>query len=440
MSTYDFPRFPITDMIVYLAESEIAELSESDIRNPNADLITNLFTNILIHLNVIQDDHTLADFTALQRLENPDVHIESIRIMNLYRKMKVFLDALECPKKLNLKDLLKPEADRTEIFLSALLNFCVYRREKLNHVSSIVEELACLDEKRQEFEQKIEELKAEIAKHDESREKEMPFIHDIDAKVQELKQAILGLNSQQSSLKSSMKKMKEKVEEMNKKLSSAEFALVQSVQENANLRSKIVQSPDKLQRTLEEKKAILLEAKNAKREAMLAFQEKNANIEVYTKACKKISKHVAQAQAIQEQMNSAKAIEKDLKGLRVKQNEDEMIDKSLEANIVERQGKEEQLKEQMKQLEKERDLRCGEATKELNNVKMEVEVRKRDLESRQSKVEALVAEVDSITASCNSVKESGEAKRKEIFLKCQEIMKEFYEYSNSIDAFLPTSN
>ena len=31
------------------------------------------------------------------------------------------------------------------------------------------------------------------------------------------------------------------------KISSAEFALVQSVQENANLRSKIIQSPDKLQ-------------------------------------------------------------------------------------------------------------------------------------------------------------------------------------------------
>lgn len=30
-------------------------------------------------------------------------------------------------------------------------------------------------------------------------------------------------------------------------ISSAEFALVQAVQENANLRSKIVQSPDKLQ-------------------------------------------------------------------------------------------------------------------------------------------------------------------------------------------------
>lgn len=33
-------------------------------------------------------------------------------------------------------------------------------------------------------------------------------------------------------------------------ISSAEFALVQSAQENANLRSKIVQSPDKLQVTI----------------------------------------------------------------------------------------------------------------------------------------------------------------------------------------------
>lgn len=38
-------------------------------------------------------------------------------------------------------------------------------------------------------------------------------------------------------------------------------------------------------------------------------------------------------------MNSAKSIEKDVKVLKVKQSEAEMLDKSLEAKLVERQGK-----------------------------------------------------------------------------------------------------
>ena len=53
----------------------------------------------------------------------------------------------------------------------------------------------------------------------------------------------------------------------------------------------------------------------------------------------------------------------------------------------------EQLGEVRKQLEKERDLRYEEATKEFNIVKSEVEARRHDLKLRQTKVEAVVAEV-----------------------------------------------
>jgi kinetochore protein Nuf2 len=51
------------------------------------------------------------------------------------------------------------------------------------------------------------------------------------------------------------------------------------------------------------------------------------------------------------------------------------------------------LDELRKQLEKERDLKCEEANKEFNNVKLEVESRRHDLEARQKNVEAVVLEV-----------------------------------------------
>lgn len=46
-----------------------------------------------------------------------------------------------------------------------------------------------------------------------------------------------------------------------------------------------------------------------------------------------------------------------------------------------------------KKLEKERDLKFEEATKEFSNVKLEVESRRGILEARQKDVEAAVAEV-----------------------------------------------
>ncbi|KAL6957446.1 hypothetical protein U1Q18_046609, partial [Sarracenia purpurea var. burkii] len=153
----------------------------------------------------------------------------------------------------------------------------------MNLLRPMVEDLTLLDEQRQELEGKISQLNGEIAEHNESREREMPLIQDVDSNVKELRKTISGLNNHQMSLKASIRKMKDRAKEMDEKISSAEFVLVQSVQENASLRSKIVQSPDKLQRALEEKKLVRIEAKNAERAAMQCFQEKAATLEVYTK-------------------------------------------------------------------------------------------------------------------------------------------------------------
>ncbi|GMQ01832.1 hypothetical protein CsSME_00048323 [Camellia sinensis var. sinensis] len=437
MSKFEYPRLARAEIIGFLSDAQIATLSDADLRNPNPDFILDLYTKILIHLDSLQEDHGQIDFTALSHLDNPDLHVDSVRTINLFRKIKEVLSAVDCPKKFSLKDLIKPEADRTELFLSAIVNFCIYRETKMNLLSPIVDDLTLIDEQRHELEGRISQLNSEIAEHNESREREMPLVQDVDSKVKELRQTIPGLNNHQMSLKASIRKMKEKAKEMDDKISNAEFVLVQSVQENANLRSKIVQSPDKLQRALEEKKAVRIEAKNAEKAAMQSFQEKTAILEVYTKACKKMSKNLTQMQTIQEQVNSAKTIEKDVKVLKVKQSDEEMIDKSLEAKLVERQGKVEQLDEIRKQLEKERDFRCEEATKELNNVKLEVESMRRDLESRQAKIAAVVAEVDTINMKINSIKESGAVTRQELGHKCGEIQREFYKYLNSIGGLLP---
>ncbi|XP_074329777.1 kinetochore protein NUF2 homolog isoform X2 [Apium graveolens] len=296
-----------------------------------------------------------------------------------------------------------------------------------------MEEMMLIDDRRKVLEGKTSELNAEIEEYNKARESSIPLVQEVEAKVKELHQTIPGLNSHQMSLKASIKKMKENAKEMDEKISSAEFALVQAVQENANLRSKIVQSPDKLQRALEERKAILAEAKNAERSAMLSFQEKTSTCEVYTKASEKMSKHFAKMQDIQEQVNSAKAIEKEMKVLKLKLADEGVLDKSLEAKLVERQGRANQRHELKKQLEKEGVLNCEAATKELTNVKLEVESRKHHFELRKRNVEALLTEVDTIEANIKSAKDSSAAKQQDLGLKSEEIVKEFYQYKNRLE-------
>ncbi|KAL4566986.1 hypothetical protein LXL04_022556 [Taraxacum kok-saghyz] len=180
------------------------------------------------------------------------------------------------------------------------------RDTRMTLLRPVAEDVTILDVQQQEIEARISQLNAEISEFNESREKELPLIQEVDIKIKELRKMISALNNQQMSLKAAFRKKKDAVKEIDEKISSAEFALVQSAQENASLHSKIVQSPDKLQ--------------NAERESMQSFHEKTAILEVYAKGSKKMSKHLKQMQSLQEQVNSAKQVEKDVKFLKVKNN------------------------------------------------------------------------------------------------------------------------
>lgn len=437
MSKYEFPRLPRADIVLLLAQCQIAAVTERDLLHPAPDLVSDLYTRLMIYLDFLhEEDQGQVEFAALEQFENPDLHMDSVQTMKLYNRVKHVIASLDCPKKFTLKDLIKPDPDRTEIFLSAMLNFCIHKDAKINLHAPVMNELNTLDDQQREWEVKISQLNAEIAEYNEAREREMPFVQEIDAKVKELHQTIGGLNNQQMSLRASIRKLKEKAGEMDEKISNAEFLLVQSVQENANLRSKIVQSPDKLQRALEEKKLAREEAKNAEKLAMQAFQEKTGIVEVYSKVSRKMLKHLAQMQTIQEQVNSAKSVEKEFKALKAKLSDEEVVDKSLQVKLVEHEAKVRQLEDLRRQTEKERDVKCEEAAKELNNVRLEVESMKLDLEQRQKNVEAVLMEVDAVTSKTNSMRESNVHKQQELLHKCENIMKEFHQYTNSFGALM----
>ncbi|XP_050157588.1 kinetochore protein NUF2 homolog [Malus sylvestris] len=432
MSKFAYPKLTRSDIVTILADVHIVAISDRDLVNPNPDFVVDLYTRILVSLDFFhEEDFGQVEFSALEQLENPDFHMDSARNLKLCNRIKEVVALVDCPKRFTVKVLIKPETDRTEYFVSALLNFSLHRETKVNILTQVVDQLTDIDERRKGWEDKISQLNAEIADYNEAREKELPLVQEVDAKVKELHQTASGRNHCSGLF-------------LLLQVSSAEFSLVQSVQENANLRSRIVQSPDKLQRALEEKKSVREEAKNAERSAKQSFEEKTAVDEVYTKVSKKLSKHLAQMQAIQEQVNSAKSVDRDVKAVKAKLSDDGVVSKSLHETILNLfpnisiglLSKEKNLNELKKQLERERDLKFEEASKDLNNVELEVESRRRDLETRQKAVEAAVEEVDSITSKTASIKESEAVDQKELARNCEEIMKEFHQYQNSIRVLL----
>lgn len=74
-----------------------------------------------------REDQGQLDFGALEQLENPDLHVGSVQMMNLYSRLKQVVSSVDCPMKFTLKDLIRPDATRTEYFVSAILNFCLHK-------------------------------------------------------------------------------------------------------------------------------------------------------------------------------------------------------------------------------------------------------------------------------------------------------------------------
>ncbi|PWA89466.1 hypothetical protein CTI12_AA111320 [Artemisia annua] len=85
-----------------------------------------------------------------------------------------------------------------------------------------------------------------------------------------------------------------------------------------------------------------------------------------------------------------------------------------------------QPEELLKQLEKEKDLKCEEASKEINNVRAQVEYNRRGLEQRERNAVALVSEGAAINKNIIEVKDSATAKQQILLAKEDEIAKETY--------------
>ncbi|WVZ25124.1 hypothetical protein V8G54_003668 [Vigna mungo] len=483
-SNYEYPRLQRPEIVTILAQFQVANVTEQELAKPNPDLVSELYTRVLFHLGILlEEDDEQLDFDALEHLENPDFHVESVRAVKLFNRIKEVLADIECPGKFTFADLLAPDSHRTDIFPGALLNFFLYRDTKMNTVSESVNEFNALELQHEELESKMLHLKGEIAECNEAREREMPLVQEEAAKVNELKQSIEALNKHQSSLRSTLKKLKDRTAEMDQKfgveiptlvyllqpplvlkISNAEFTLVQNVQENENLCSKISQSPDKVLRALEEKKLAREEARNAKSLARQAFPGKTALVEVFSKVFYQhigsfliplgVQENVKTLQADagytrtgkHTLVNSGKSIEKELKTLKAKLSDEEILEKSLEARLVERKSKGtssannavflliaswlnrfsmsdvEQIEELMKQTEKECNTMRDEATKYLSSTKSEVESKSFSMEIRQRNVEAVLCEADAINSKIASVKESAAVEVERLCRKCEELV------------------
>ncbi|KAG0495632.1 hypothetical protein HPP92_000323 [Vanilla planifolia] len=435
-STFLCPELPASQIATALSDAGIAAIRVEDLAAPTADLARTLYSSVLNYLDPLQDDlNGQLDFGALQLLDNPEHHADAIEAIDLYHRMRELLLSLSY-RGFKLADILRPEPLRMIHILSAVVNFIFYREEKLNTLQLAMEKVSAYDERRRELEEKLSELQKQRMEFEVARQMEEPMVQEVEAEVSKLKQSTQEYKKQQILMKNQDKEFTEKIEVLDVKISQAEFELFKVTEENSKLLSEVVQSPEKLQTALEEKRKKLTEVKNSERMEIHSFQEKNATLEVYLKALQKLSKLADQVRATQEQVNSAKIMEKDMKALKVKLSDDAVSIMSLEAKVLDLQGKAKQAEELLRAAEKESNARHSDQIQKLNNVRLEMEQAIRFLETRERKVHDMVAKSDNLLLEAESTKEAESLKQQKLLSKLEEIVNAFHTYSHTTNNIL----
>ncbi|KAF3785213.1 hypothetical protein EJ110_NYTH28553 [Nymphaea thermarum] len=377
---YSFPILSAKEVAVALSNLEIANVSEEMLAAPTPDLAVVIYSSVLTYIDLLGDDPRQAAFSGLEQLENPNNHEESIGVINLYCKIKDIISAAGAAD-FSLKDIFKPESAKM--------------------------------------------LEDELVKLEALEQQDQPIVLELQAEVDELRQTVQTLNREQAALKARYRNLRDVNDaEIRQKISDAEFSLMECVQENDKLKSRIVQSPEKLQKALEEKRSILAQEQNYERSAFQAYQHLLAKNELYKKASKKLSKYLTEMQAMQEQFNSCKLIEKDVKAIKAKLSDMELMAMSLEAKRVELQGRVDDAEKMTRALEKEKELKCAEADEELKVVKSAAELKLQELDLKQKKIEAIIADVNKISMQTASARNNGEMLLQKLGSKCEELVSE----------------
>ncbi|KAL6906250.1 hypothetical protein ACP4OV_003851 [Aristida adscensionis] len=412
-----------------LAEGE--ELRPEDIAAPRPDLLQYVLARFLDVILGEEDGDRQLGFEALQGLDHPEHYQRGLLLSALYHRARRVLEAIQF-RGFTFRDLLRPEPRRVSHILSAIVNYLHFRQDKIALLEAIVDDLPSTDE----LNDKIAEHSKAIADYEDKMQKDETVIQQLKASNNALKQKIQDYIKQQQALKAKAKAIEDKREEVLNKISQADFDLIKKSEENSKLSAKVVQSPEKLQvhlrkeifrfqkyfRALVEKKSARAELKNLEKMSTLNVQEKETNLEMYTKAYEKLSKLSSSISCFQEQMAAAKTVEKEAKAVKTKisnQNSEMIV---LDAKYVEWERKVSEAEERLKAKEKEKEQRIADNEQKLATLKSEVEWKLQCLAIRKSKVEEKLNKATDLCSQADAIELVAKVKQEKLIRLHDEIL------------------
>ncbi|XP_059334272.1 kinetochore protein Nuf2 [Ammospiza nelsoni] len=277
METMTFPRYSPDDIISYLRShilegAEARNLVKGDVfGNPRLEVLHLIYLRILQKVCGIRLEHAYMMPLNVD-IMYPQIHEGFLPVCNLYIHMERLLPMCRI-NDFQIADVLSPKTKRTVRFLSGILNFVNFREFRREAYLELQQSYKLAMEKKQHLEAvnqeatlKLEKLKTVPAEHEAE-------IKQLTESIRELEQQLRqDYRRKQTALQEETFQKKADIAERNQKLNECKVSLAALKEEQEQLKSKIVESPEERKSYNEMMKEKIKKLKKEKQEATEGYE------------------------------------------------------------------------------------------------------------------------------------------------------------------------
>ncbi|KAI9355939.1 Nuf2 family-domain-containing protein [Zopfochytrium polystomum] len=387
---FSFPLLKPSEVLACLQELGL-QVSMEDLERPNAVRMTTVyesFTDTLMGLS--REQFAQPSYAALEVLDYPDLHMETLALMGFFRQLVKLICDVGLGD-ISIRDVVKPEPGRVRRILSAIINFTKFRGERIGEFEKCVAEQAEYYKQKEDLHEQRRELADVVNSLRLQRAEEEPDVHIVKEETAPLSSTLKELDATRNTMTARIEVLKKTRADAVEKRSNMRNTSIKTDDDIAKLKSRIIQSPEKLQQELVDLAQNVQSDKCALDEVEKVTRKHHSKMDLLTPVyqdvslcsklfenCEMETKKAAAASA------STWAEKEDLE-----RRETELGDLQNKDQLVKRQQqhaeeKSARVKQQIQARRKERDVRITELKQESEMTLRERELRQHDIDEANS--------------------------------------------------------
>ncbi|XP_033630898.1 kinetochore protein Nuf2-like [Asterias rubens] len=317
MAGYLFPILPSDELIMWLCdEHQLQDISEDDFKNPQPYRVQLIYKTILeTEMNLRQEKLIQPQFEAAQLLSHAEFCEEAIMLSNFSIVMVQFMNACDV-QDFKLKDLTCPKPKRTMRMLSAIANFCRFKKMRMETYYRIKDEVDGVKEQHEQYLRLIDEHKTQINNIKALRAEKEVCIQEMADKVEGLGARMNEYKQDQAVQQQDIHRIKTSFSEKSARLEQLKLHTIEGRESCNKLRPQIIQSPERIKTDMTRMHNAIAAGKKAKEDRGHRLHELKGQKEKRMETCEASEQGVKLIMAINNELEKQKESKSEVEKVR----------------------------------------------------------------------------------------------------------------------------